>query len=269
MKKITVPTAVAAIAGTVSLIYYVICGILYSFSRSGLWIWLGFSLIMGFAVMWKLLAEPRIPVGRGYKIYRILKTVCLSVFALFMAVFILFELCLIGRWIHGCGSSGSSADTVIVLGATVEGDVPGDALAARILAAYEYLEDNPDATVIACGGLGDGDFVTEADCIKGELIRLGIDGNRILTETKSTSTNENFLYAAELIPHDAERIAVVTSGFHQFRAFIMGEYHLSSRDDVTIIPVSADDVTFSLPHSMVREFAAFASDLMDGNVSLS
>lgn len=263
MKKITVPTLVAAVAGVLSLLYYLICGILYSFSLSGLWIWLGFSLIMGFAVLWKLVAEPRIPESR---LYVILKSVCIAVFAVFMGVFLLFECCIIGRWIHGCGDS--TADTVIVLGATVEGDSPGDTLRVRILTAYEYLTKNPDATLIACGGLGEGDFVTEADCIKDELIRLGIDGDRIITESRSTSTNENFLYAAELIPHDAERIAIVTSGFHQFRAFIIGEYHLGSHGDVTLIPVSAGDIAFSLPHSMVREFAAMVSDLTEGNVRI-
>lgn len=267
--KISRLSAVAAVTGSAALIYYVIFGALYSFSRSGLWIWLGFALIMAFACLWNIFIEPRISGRAVMSVYRILKSVCLSLFALFLAVFLLFELCIIGRWIHGCTTHGKSADAVIVLGATVEGDKPGDALKTRILTAYEYLKDKPDAIIIACGGLGEGDVITEADCIKAELTQMGIDGDRILTETRSTSTSENFLFASELIPKDAKRIATVTSGFHQFRAWIIGNGHLNGNGEVTLIPVSARDVSFALPHSMVREFAAFVSDILDGNVSFN
>ena len=72
-----------------------------------------------------------------------------------------------------------SCDYIVVLGAGVRGSVPSLTLSERIGAAYDYLIANPDAKAILCGGQGPGEDITEADCMYGELTRMGIDSSRL------------------------------------------------------------------------------------------
>ena len=260
MKRILPITA--AVLGTVCIIYYILCGCLYSFTMSGLWIWLSFALIMYFGCLWKYIAEPKIG-KRFIQLYKWLKGITLSAVALFLAVFLGFEILLGIQWCQGIGQESRSCDVVIVLGATVEYDRPGDALQKRIDTAYEIIKNNPDAVVITCGGLGEDDIVTEAECIRNELVSMGIDADRILTEEDSTSTAENFKYAAELIPDGAETVAVVTSGFHQFRALSIGS---SAITEAELFPVSAPCGSLKLPRDMVREFAAFVKGYLSPKI---
>ncbi len=268
MKKQSPITIAAFAAGVICIIYYFVCGIAKSFTTSGLWIWLAFGLILLSGCVWKTLVEPKLLTSEALRLYKGLKGACLSLFALFLLIFFVFEGFLIKEWIRGNGNSHVSADAVIILGATVEYDRPGDTLEKRIGTAYELILKNPDAVVIACGGLGEGDIITEAQCIKNELIAGGIEENRIITEESSTSTAENFTYAASLLPNGAKRVAFVTSGFHQFRALTVGKASLESCGitDVTLIPVSSPCASVQLPCSMVREFAAFVKSLIHGNI---
>lgn len=256
MKK-TLPWIFAAAGGT-TLAYYIICGCLYSFTLSGLWIWLCFSLIMFFVWLWLKVAEPRIP-QKHLPLYRFGKKAVTAVAALFMTAFILFEVLLGIAWYKGIGNESKEADVIIVLGATVEYDRPGDALRGRIEKAYDVIKNNPDAVIIACGGLGEGDVITEATCIKNELVKMGVSTERILTEECSTSTKENFEFCADLIPDDAKTAAVVTGGFHQFRAMLLAREVIT---DTKLYSVSAPCASFRLPRDMVREFAAFVKGIL-------
>ena len=247
-----------AVVGGVSLIYYIICACLYSFTLSGLWIWLCFSLIMFFICLWLKVAEPRIP-QKHLPLYRSCKNAVTAAAALFMTAFILFEVLLGIAWYNGTGNESKEADVVIVLGATVEYDRPGDALRGRIEKAYDVIKNNPDAVIIACGGLGEGDVITESECIKGELVKMGVSAERILTEMNSTSTKENFEFCSKLIPRNAETAAVVTGGFHQFRAMLLARDVIT---DTELFSVSAPCASFRLPRDMVREFAAFVKGIL-------
>ena len=57
-------------------------------------------------------------------------------------------------------------DYLIVLGAAVHGDVPSLALTHRLEGALEYMEKYPDSTAIVSGGKGDGENITEAQCMR-------------------------------------------------------------------------------------------------------
>lgn len=114
-----------------------------------------------------------------------------------------------------------NADYLIVLGARVKGTVPSLALAARIDRAAEYLKQNKETLIIASGGKGPGEDISEAESIKRELVSQGIDGSRIILEDKSTSTTENIKFSKKLIPNDAESGLIVTNNFHMYRALSM------------------------------------------------
>ena len=70
-----------------------------------------------------------------------------------------------------------SGVTVIVLGCQVKGTSPSLMLNSRINAAYKYLSENDDSVCVASGGKGNNEDISEADCIKNELIKRGIDAS--------------------------------------------------------------------------------------------
>ncbi|SMQ75688.1 Uncharacterized SAM-binding protein YcdF, DUF218 family [Bacillus sp. OV166] len=111
-----------------------------------------------------------------------------------------------------------NADYLIVLGARVKGTVPSLAFASRINAAADYLKKNQDTLVIASGGKGSGEEISEAESIKRELKKQGISENRIILEEQSTDTYENINFSKKLIPEGAKLGLVVTNNFHLYRA---------------------------------------------------
>ena len=72
-------------------------------------------------------------------------------------------------------------------------------LSERLCAAYEYLNRNPKAMCVLSGGQGDGEEISEAECMYRYLTGRGIDGARLLLEDQSTTTAENLQYSMELL----------------------------------------------------------------------
>ncbi len=110
--------------------------------------------------------------------------------------------------------------TVVVLGCQVRPDGrPSRMLRDRINAAYRYLSDHPDAVCVASGGMDDAETVTEAACIRGTLISMGIDPERIYLEDRSGSTRENLDFSAAVIAANGldTRVAIATDNFHEYR----------------------------------------------------
>ncbi len=116
--------------------------------------------------------------------------------------------------------------TVVVLGCQVFPDGhPSLMLRGRIQAACDYLSQHPEAVCVASGGQNDSEPISEAACIRSTLVEMGIDPARIYLEDRSTSTEENLRFSAEIIaenglPADA---AIASDNFHQLRAAIWAE----------------------------------------------
>ena len=124
------------------------------------------------------------------------------------------------------------ADYLIILGAHVNGFVPSKALMSRIMAAYDYLKDNPLTKAVLTGGKGRGENITEASCMKQELVKLGISESRLLLEEKSTTTKENIAFASEIIHH----VCMKNSNLHG-HGVIDGK---NNRYDISFIIVTND-----------------------------
>lgn len=156
------------------------------------------------------------------------------------------------------------ADYIIILGAKVNpGNQPSLTLQKRIDAAFEYLSQHPRTVVIASGGQGADEPISEAQCIADELIKRGIAPDRILLENRSTDTAENIQYSRALIEDSPDiTVLVVSNDFHCFRASAIARHHLEAE----VGHLSADSVFFLLPHYMVREFAGLTVDLLKGNL---
>jgi uncharacterized SAM-binding protein YcdF (DUF218 family) len=118
-----------------------------------------------------------------------------------------------------------NADYLIVLGARVRGTVPSLVLKARINTAAAYLNANKNTLVIASGGKGPGEDISESECIKSELMKKGIQESRILLEDKSTDTYENIRFSKKLIPKNGTKGIVVTNTFHLYRSVMIAKDH--------------------------------------------
>lgn len=118
-------------------------------------------------------------------------------------------------------------DYVVVFGAGINGTEPSVILRERMEAALAYLQENPETVCVVSGGQGAGEEITEAQCMFDYLTARGIAGERVWMEDKSTSTEENISFSLELIRSRTEsapeRIGLVSSEFHLFRASLMAE----------------------------------------------
>lgn len=125
------------------------------------------------------------------------------------------------------GSIEEPCDYLVVLGCAVNTDKPSQMLSYRIDATYDYLRSHPNTICIVSGGLGQGDSITEAQCVYNELTARGIKGDRIWLEEQATSTLETFTNVKALLQEKTggipENIAVLSSEFHLYRAELMGK----------------------------------------------
>lgn len=125
------------------------------------------------------------------------------------------------------GTPEPTADYVVVLGAKVRESGPSVSLWDRIHAAAAYLQAHPDTVAIVSGGQGEDEPMTEAQCMRDELVNLGIPENRIWMEDKATSTDENMRFSLDLIEEKTgirpETLAVLSSEYHLYRASLMAK----------------------------------------------
>lgn len=122
------------------------------------------------------------------------------------------------------------ANYVIVLGAHVNGTVVTNSLKRRLDAAFFYAQNHPKANVIVSGGRGEGELITEAEAMANYLITSGLDPERIIQEVKSTTTEENLRFSAQIVNDvllKTERqgeelqkrlVLIVTNNFHVYRS---------------------------------------------------
>lgn len=224
--------------GTLSMIFFLIC---LSYSHIGVsWLWL-WPLLSVFCLVRFLMLQFNISVPKWISVpYNILAVI-------FIAAFIFTEAKIISAM---NASPAPGLDYVITLGAAVRGDRPTSPLLLRIQAAADYLNQNPDTLVIASGGQGAGEDISEAECIKNELILLGIDESRIILEDRSTDTQENIKNSFALIPEGA-KVGIVSNSYHIYRALRTAElqgYDACAVPARSLLPLGI--------HYTVREFFA-------------
>lgn len=153
-------------------------------------------------------------------------------------------------------------DAVIVLGCAVRGTYPTQPLVARLDAALEYHEKNPDAYIIVSGGQGPDEDISEAECMKDYLIAQGIDEDKILTEDRATSTTENIRYSREIMAEKGipeTDIALITNEFHIFRA-----RQLAKINGLKVTTAHAKTPWYSSPMMYLREIFAVGQLILLG-----
>ena len=153
------------------------------------------------------------------KLTRVVKSIFTVILCIGLLVVGITE-CLI---IHASfGDKSETCEYMLVLGAKVRNDGPSVSLMDRIKATAAYMEEHPQVIAVVSGGKGADEPMTEAQCMYEELVKLGVDPERIWLEDKATSTWENLHFALDLIEEKTgqrpEKIGLLSSEYHLFRA---------------------------------------------------
>lgn len=142
--------------------------------------------------------------------------------ALLLAVCVGFASAAAGHMIAAAENkpSGDRPLPVIVLGCQTYGYTPSPLLLSRLQAAKAYLDDNPDAVAIVSGGKGGNESVSEAESMRAWLEENGIAPERIRKEERSSDTEENLRFSAELMQRErlGTQAVIVTDWWHELRA---------------------------------------------------
>ena len=165
----------------------------------------------------------------------------------------------IGLMNYGAARQPEPGATVVVLGCQVRGDVPSLTLKLRMDAAYDYLSAHPEAKAVLSGGQGDGENISEAQCMYDYLTEKGISGDRLYLEDKSTTTNENIKFSKRIMEENglSTDLAIVTDWYHEYRASI-----IARRAGCKSGAVSAPTADFLTAHLVTREIFALGNEIL-------
>lgn len=127
-------------------------------------------------------------------------------------------------WLAVYGSQSTitgTEDVLVVLGCGIRGEQVLPSLEKRLEQALAYARAHPRVLIAVTGGQGPGESISEAEAMKRYLMAHGIGEGRILTEDRSTSTEENFIFTKKILDSrfgGEYTVAVVTNAFHMRRA---------------------------------------------------
>lgn len=213
----------------------------------------------GFFVVWLALGAALVAAGLVERVRLAMCVVCAMG---------LLAACVMGArlWAVASDAPPAGLDYLVVLGANVRSDgSPSEALTFRLDAALAYLRDNPGTVCVVSGGQGADEVRPEADVMADYLIEHGVDEARVLREDRSTSTEENIRYSAELLAArgDADAtVGVMTNDFHLYRAL-----HIAQRGGLPgAYGLAARSNPLYLPHALLRECCAVALGELTGSL---
>ena len=110
---------------------------------------------------------------------------------------------------------------VTVMGKALDpGGVASEELVDRCRTAVRVMGEVEGALVIPTGGDPAGTGISEAEVMRGLMMEMGIQQERIAVETKAQSTVQNAVYVLKMIQEKMEvdqtkaRLIIVTSAYH-------------------------------------------------------
>nr|WP_042190476.1 YdcF family protein [Kibdelosporangium sp. MJ126-NF4]CEL19372.1 hypothetical protein [Kibdelosporangium sp. MJ126-NF4]CTQ94829.1 hypothetical protein [Kibdelosporangium sp. MJ126-NF4] len=149
---------------------------------------------------------------------------------------------------------GRQYSALIVLGARVIGDRVPKLLANRLdRGARIYLAQQAKPMLVVSGGQGEDEVTSEAAAMRKYLVHIGIPETAVLAEDKSTTTEENLRFSAELLArhNTGGSIAAVTNNYHAFRAAV-----IARRLGLPFEAIGAPTAGYYLPSAFLRECIA-------------
>lgn len=233
--------------GIVCLLYY---GWLFVISMDFAVVWLGFGIL---AVLGGLFGK-----NVWHHLPGAARAVCVLLFAAGVLIFALVE-CQIFRYLWK--EPDTELSVVVVLGAQVRGTRPSRALERRLEKAETFLKAHPDTLAVLSGGQGEGEDMTEAQCMADWLTEHGIASDRLILEERSTSTEENLKFSVAFLD-TTKPVGILTSNFHVYRALCLAKKQ--GYTQAYGIPARSD-ARYQI-HYLVREFFAFVKEKIKGNI---
>lgn len=176
--------------------------------------------------------------------------ILVSLVSVLLCVFVVLFTVTLASVVANSHSTATDETTVLVLGCRVNGTTPSLMLRWRCNVAADYMLDNNDAVAILCGGQGNGEDITEAQCMHDIMVEQGIDESRLYMESTSTSTDENIANARKIIDANSlsTDVTIATSDYHEKRASI-----IAKKNNLTASSLSARGDRFSRPTFFTRE----------------
>lgn len=168
-----------------------------------------------------------------------------------MAAAVILAAVISGFMIASLNIKPAEGSTAVVLGCKVRGNSPSLMLKRRLDAAYDFLTENPESFCVVSGGQGADEEYSEASVMKSYLISKGISEDRIFSEDRSSSTEENLEFSKKIIEENGlnGNIAIITDGYHQLRATLHAK-----RLGLNYGTYSANTAFWLLPTYWVREW---------------
>ena len=187
--------------------------------------------------------------------------ICLTVIMVAAAIVLALAAVITGNMVYAANEAPHSDATVVVLGCAVRNGGPSLMLRERLIAAKEYLDDNPAAVCVVSGGQGADESISEAQCMYEYLTEHGIAPERIYMEDRSTSTRENIKFSAEIIRANGlpDKMNIVTNEFHEYRA-----KRIADRQGIETGSIAGSTAWWLLPTYYVREMAGILYEWISG-----
>lgn len=234
--------------------YYLAQGFGVRFGQSLDFMW----LVLAFAFLSRFLCvRHMINTGSPSPLPSVLVKLIHIGFSIFLVSFIAIETIIVSAFSQ---TVPANLDYIIVLGAKVNGTTPGGALRNRIQVAYEYWHKNPETLIIASGGQGDDEGISEAECIFNELTKKGVPAKSIILEDESTSTYENMRNSVKLFAKEQPKVGIVTNNFHIYRAMKLAK----ATDAADFYGIKVATSLISFPHYMLREYFGIIVSFVTG-----
>jgi uncharacterized SAM-binding protein YcdF (DUF218 family) len=152
-------------------------------------------------------------------------------------------------------------DYLVILGAGLNGDRPSLTLQKRLGTGLTYLQEHPQLPIIVTGGQGPGETISEAQAMSDYLQQHGINGDRIILESHSRSTMENFVFTSKILEELGKekpiRIMIITNDFHLLRSKMLAE-----RNGFIAGCLAAPTPGYLLPANLLREYFALIKSLI-------
>ncbi|NEB75364.1 YdcF family protein [Streptomyces sp. SID14478] len=168
-------------------------------------------------------------------------------------------LCYLGyAFVYGRLRTSRKADYVVVLGSgLIGGSTPPPLLTSRLdraRAVHERIAARGRQPVLlTSGGQGPDEKLPESHAMADYLVERGFPADAIEREDRSTTTDENLRFSAEIMEkaRPGYRCVIVTSNYHAFRAAVAAR-----RAGVRGHVVGAPTATYFWPSATIREFVA-------------
>lgn len=217
---------------------------------------MGFALLLGYLIIFLIDINFQ-GEDEAFRIYLTVSGIYTTAFSYLECMLIATVVC---GFIAAVKRPPDGMDYVIILGCRISKDgKPLPLLRSRCDGAIRYYrrqaeKQNPLPKLVASGGKGEDESVSEAEAIRGYLLEQGIPEEDILVENKSTNTRENMRFSMRLIgakegEDDKVRVAYSTTNYHVLRSGI-----LANREGFRMKGIGCRTKWYFWPNAFLREF---------------